>query len=240
MSLRLCTSKIFSSCALQTFLIPLTHNLAKVPPSIVSVAIAVCARRSLSADRLNSTRNGETHKHVRILRRAQTRQLSERSLERSFAAERNPGRVVALSTVKRSVEVHRFNIAHCTTDRLPCCALAAWCKFDSSSLASWAREGTHGNHKMAICSGATKLSIDGERRKKKVGVRAMKTPAMSAPGRAGRGAVDQKFVKYQACARSIRVARCPITHQGILKKCQFSFLRGELHGNLRPALFCAT
>ena len=43
-------------------------------------------------------------------------------------------------------------------------------------------------HKMAICSGATKLSIDGERRKKKVGVRAMKTPAMSAPGRAGRGA----------------------------------------------------
>ena len=24
----------------------------------------------------------------------------------------------------------------------------------------------------------------------------MKTPAMSAPGRAGRGAVDQKFVKY--------------------------------------------
>ena len=42
----------------------------------------------------------------------------------------------------------------------------------------------------------TKLSIDGERRKKKVGVRAMKTPAMSAPGRAGRGAVDQKFVKY--------------------------------------------
>ena len=49
---------------------------------------------------------------------------------------------------------------------------------------------------MAICSGATKLSIDGERRKKKVGVRAMKTPAMSAPGRGGRGAVDQKFVKY--------------------------------------------
>ena len=34
-SLRLCTSKIFSSCALQTFLIPLTHNLAKVPPSAV-------------------------------------------------------------------------------------------------------------------------------------------------------------------------------------------------------------
>ena len=41
-------------------------------------------------------------------------------LERSFAAERNPGRVVALSTVrvvtfstvKRSVEVRRFNIAH--------------------------------------------------------------------------------------------------------------------------------
>ena len=63
-------------------------------------------------------------------------------------------------------------------------------------LISWAREGTHGNHKMAICSGATKLSIHGERRKKKVGVRAMKTPAMSAPGRAGRGAVDQKFVKY--------------------------------------------
>ena len=30
-SLRLCTSKIFSSCALQTFLIPLTHNLAKCP-----------------------------------------------------------------------------------------------------------------------------------------------------------------------------------------------------------------
>ena len=34
-SLRLCTSKIFSSCALQTFLIPLTHPLAKVPPSAV-------------------------------------------------------------------------------------------------------------------------------------------------------------------------------------------------------------
>ena len=35
MSLRLWTSKIFSSCALQTFLLPLTHNLAKVPPSAV-------------------------------------------------------------------------------------------------------------------------------------------------------------------------------------------------------------
>ena len=34
-SLRLWTSKAFSSCALQTFLIPLTHNLAKVPPSAV-------------------------------------------------------------------------------------------------------------------------------------------------------------------------------------------------------------
>ena len=34
-SLRLWTSKIFSSCALQTFLLPLTHNLAKVPPSAV-------------------------------------------------------------------------------------------------------------------------------------------------------------------------------------------------------------
>ena len=86
--------------------------------STVSVAIFVCARRSLSADRLNCTRNGEIHKHVRTLRKAQTRQLSERSVERSFAAERNPGRVVALSTVKRSVEVHRFIIAHCTRDRL--------------------------------------------------------------------------------------------------------------------------
>ena len=28
-------NKIFSSCALQTFLLPLTHNLAKVPPSAV-------------------------------------------------------------------------------------------------------------------------------------------------------------------------------------------------------------
>ena len=88
--------------------------------STVSVAIVVCARRSLSADRLNCTRNGEIHKHVRTLRKAQTRQLSERSLERSFAAERNPSRVVALSTVKRSVKVHRFIIAHCrpTRDRL--------------------------------------------------------------------------------------------------------------------------
>ena len=32
--------------------------------------------------------------------------------------------------------------------------------------------------------------------RRKVGVRAMKTPAVSAPGHAGRGAVDQKFVKY--------------------------------------------
>ena len=38
-----------------------------------------------------------------------------------FAAERNPGRVVALSTVKRSVEVHRFIAAHCTRDRLLYC-----------------------------------------------------------------------------------------------------------------------
>ena len=42
-------------------------------------------------------------------------QLSERSLKRSFAAERISGRVVALSTAKR-VEVHRFNITHCTRD----------------------------------------------------------------------------------------------------------------------------
>ena len=43
-----------SVCALQTFLLPLTHNLAKVPPSAVpstvSDAIVVCARRLLSAD----------------------------------------------------------------------------------------------------------------------------------------------------------------------------------------------
>ena len=43
-----------SFCALQTFLLPLTHNLAKVPPSAVpstvSVAIVVCAPRSLSTD----------------------------------------------------------------------------------------------------------------------------------------------------------------------------------------------
>ena len=81
-------------------------------------------------------RNGETHKHVRILRRAQTRQLSERSLERSFAAERNSGRVVALSTVKRSVEVHRFNIAHCTTDRLLYCIRAALLQRGASSTAA--------------------------------------------------------------------------------------------------------
>ena len=114
------TSKIFSSCALQTFLLPLTHNLAKVLPSAVLAfsrpsplpsLFALVDRSRLSADRLNCTRNGEIHKHVWTLRRAQTRQLSERSLERSFAAERNPGRVVALSTVKRSVEVHRFIIA---------------------------------------------------------------------------------------------------------------------------------
>ena len=61
---------------------------------------------------------------------------------------------------------------------------------------------------MAICRAAASqsFSIDGERRKKKVGVRAMKTPAMSAPGRAGRGAVDQKFVKvskqkFQLCQK---------------------------------------
>ena len=122
-------SKVFSSCALQTFPLPLTHNLAKVPPSAVlstvSIAIVVCARRSLSADRLNCTRNGETHKHVQISCRAQTRQLSDRSLERGFAAERIPGHVVALSTVKCSVEVHRFNIAHCTRDRLLYCTRAA-------------------------------------------------------------------------------------------------------------------
>ena len=43
-----------SFCAMETFLHILTHNLAKVPPSAVpstvSVAIIVCARRSLSAD----------------------------------------------------------------------------------------------------------------------------------------------------------------------------------------------
>ena len=158
-SLLLWTSKIFSSCALQTFLLPLTHNLAKVPPS----AVLAFSRPSPSPSLLRSSiaqrrspelhANGEIHNHVRTLRRSQTRQLSERSLERSFAAERNPGRVVALSTVKRSVEVHRFIIAHCTRE-IDCCSAAlaecTWCKFDSSSLASWAREGTHGNHKMAI------------------------------------------------------------------------------------------
>ena len=130
--------------------------------STVSVAIVVCALPSLVADRLNCFRSGETHKHVRNLRRAQTRHLSECSLERSFAAERNPGRVVALSTIKRSVEVHRFNIAHCTRDRLLYCiraALAAWWEFDSSSLASWAREGTHGNLKMAICRAVASQSF---------------------------------------------------------------------------------
>ena len=144
--------------------------------------MVVCARRSLSADRLNCTRNGEIHKHVRTLRRAQTRQLSERSLERSFAAERNPGRVVALSTVKRSVEVHRFIIAHCIRE-INCCTAAlaecTWCKFDSSSLASWAREGTHGNHKMAICRAAASQSFRStvrEGRRKLVFVRWRRLP----------------------------------------------------------------
>ena len=72
----------------------LSHNLAKVPPSavpsIVSVAIVVCVVDHSAQITLNCTQKGETHTHVRILRRAQTRQLSERSLERSFAAERIP------------------------------------------------------------------------------------------------------------------------------------------------------
>ena len=149
--------------------------------STVSVAIVVCARRSLSADRLNCTRNGEIHKHVRTLRKAQTRQLSERSLERSFAAERNPGRVVALSTVKRSVEVHRFIIIMHRTlyERSTALAECTWCKFDSSCLASWAREGTHGNHKMAICRAAASQSFRStvrEGRRKLVFVRWRRLP----------------------------------------------------------------
>ena len=128
-SLRLCTSKIFSSCALQTFLIPLTHNLAKVPPSAVLAFSRSSPSPSLFAH--PSAQIAWTPRETERLTSmfgfsAEHRQGSSPSvsLERSFAAERNPGRVVALSTVKRSVEVHRFNIAHCTTDRLLYCIRA--------------------------------------------------------------------------------------------------------------------
>ena len=90
--------------------------------------------------------------------------------------------------------------SHTVRDRQLYCiraALAAWCKFDSSSLASWAREGTHGNHKMAICSRAARSqslrSTVREGRRKLVFVRWRRLPW--AHRRAGRGAVDQKFVK---------------------------------------------
>ena len=50
-----------------------------------------------------------------------------------------------------------------TVREIDCCtaalAVCTWCKFDSSSLASWAREGTHGNHKMAICRAAASQSF---------------------------------------------------------------------------------
>ena len=146
-------------------------------PSLDRLRRHRCLRSSIAQRRSPELRaNGEIHKHVRTLRRAQTRQLSERSLERCFAAERNPVRVVALSTVKRSVEVHRFIIAHCCTAALAECT---WCKFDSSSLASWAREGTHGNHKMAICRAAASQSFRStvrEGRRKLVFVRWRRLP----------------------------------------------------------------
>ena len=76
-----------SFCALQTFLLPLTHNLAKVPPSAVPSTVFVAIDRSAQISQ-NCTRNRETHTHVWMLHRAPDRVALERSLERSFAAER--------------------------------------------------------------------------------------------------------------------------------------------------------
>ena len=171
-SLRLCTSKIFSSCALQTFLIPLTHNLAKVPHQLFLPFLDRLRRHRCLRSSIAQRRSPELHAKRRDSQACSDfAQSTDKAALRAFSREEFCSRAEswscgrALSTVKRSVEVHH-NIAHCTRDRLlyciqSCCAraLAAWCKFDSSSLASWAREGTHGNHKMAICSGAASQSF---------------------------------------------------------------------------------
>ena len=141
-SLRLCTSKIFSSCALQTFLIPLTHNLAKVPPSAVLAFSRSSPSPSLFALVDPSAQIAWTPRETERLTSmfgfcAEHRQGSSPSvLSRGVLQQSGILVVVALSTVKRSVEVHRFNIAHCTTDRLLYCIRAALLQRGASSTAA--------------------------------------------------------------------------------------------------------
>ena len=60
-SLLLWTSKIFSSCALQTFLLPLTHNLAKVPPSAALAFSRPSPSPSLLCSSIAQRRSPELH-----------------------------------------------------------------------------------------------------------------------------------------------------------------------------------
>ena len=187
-SLRLWTSKIFSSCALQTFLLPLTHHLAKVPPSAVLSFSRPSPSPSLFALVDRSAQIAWTARETERLTRmfgfcAEHRQGSSPSVL-SRGVLQQSGILVVWSHFRPSNVVLKSidSTAH-TVREIDCCAAALaacmWCKFDSSSLASWAREGTHGNHKMAICRAAASQSFRStvrEGRRKLVFVRWRRLP----------------------------------------------------------------
>ena len=168
-SLRLWTSKILSSCALQTLLLPLTHNLAKVPPSAVlafsrpSPSPSLFALVDLSAQ-ITAWTAHETERFTSMFGFcAGHRQGSSLSVL-SRGVLQQSGILVVWSHFRPSnVVLKSIDSTSHTVREIDSCtaALAActWCKFDSSSFASWTREGTHGNHKMAICRAAASQSF---------------------------------------------------------------------------------
>ena len=141
-SLRLWTSKIFSSCALQTFLLPLTHNLTKVPPSAVLAFSRPSPSPSLFALVDSSAQIAWTARETERFTSmfgfcAEHRQGSSPSvLSRGVLQE--SGILVVWSHFRPSnVVLKSIDSTSHTVRENDCCtaALAActWCKFDSSS-----------------------------------------------------------------------------------------------------------
>ena len=198
-SLLLWTSKIFSSCALQTFLLPLTHNLAKLPPSAVLAFSRPSPSSSLFALVDRSAQIAWTARETERFTSmfgfcAEHRQGSSPSVL-SRGVLQQSGILVVWSHFRPSnVVLKSIDSSSHTVREIDCCTAAlaecTWCKFDSSSQASWAREGTHGNHKMAICRAAASQSFRStvrEGRRKLVFVRWRRHERTRArrPGRRG-------------------------------------------------------
>ena len=180
-----------SFCALQTFLLPLTHYLPKVPPSAVpppfSVAINVCACWSLTTDQPKlHTKRRDSQACLYLAQSTEKTALQACSRE-EFCSRAYSCRVVALSNAKHRVDwVHRFNITHCPRSAvlhsIVCVLLEQRARGASSTAASISELVTRKWQFAGLQAPAELTLIDGERRKREIVVVVMKTTSSEHAG----------------------------------------------------------